>query len=168
MTPYDCDKWVTETVHNLHTTDKDKYKDYVFDRVLYWRLELSSCRTIDRDREWFKKNLSVYKKMWEKVEYYRKHHKIADLFRRYVETYEKVLDIEQKKRQAGWSIHYSNKLIKHIMDVMDRLMNNTANDYKNFIASLEKEIEEMEDKLKFNEEENDMDYGELESEFCFI
>ena len=71
MTPYDCDMWVASTIAKL--TSIPKYFDYVFDRVLYWRLENSHNVTIKRDREWFDKNLPIFEKSWKYVEFFREH-----------------------------------------------------------------------------------------------
>ena len=65
------DEWVLSTVSNIYDLDFEKYKDYVFDRVLYWKLENSHNITIHRDRQWFAQKNPVYRSFWEKVEHLR-------------------------------------------------------------------------------------------------
>ena len=56
-------------------------KDYVFDRVLYWKLENSHNVVINRDREWFERVQPTYKEVWEKVLHLRDNPKDALKFK---------------------------------------------------------------------------------------
>lgn len=67
--PKRIDQWIEYTKKEIATSDK--YKDYQFDKAIYWRLETSSSVTVIRDNEWFSENLPILKKMWDYVLFYR-------------------------------------------------------------------------------------------------
>lgn len=84
MTPYDCDMWISQTINSLRSIPT--YFNYVFDKVVYWRLEESKNVVIKRDRAWFAENLPTFKRMWDYVLFLRNHKDKLDLFVQYVET----------------------------------------------------------------------------------
>lgn len=67
--PKRIDQWIEDSKKEI--TSSDKYKDYKFDKAIYWRLETSSSVTVLRDEEWFSENLPILKKMWDYVLFYR-------------------------------------------------------------------------------------------------
>jgi putative phage-type endonuclease len=71
MSPYECDKWIEEQL-KLVETDK-QYENVYVDKVLYWRINLPHCVTIERDKQWFKDNLPTMEKIWKYVEFFRLH-----------------------------------------------------------------------------------------------
>tara|TARA_B110000208_G_C11798674_1_gene440830 strand:- start:4481 stop:5740 length:1260 start_codon:yes stop_codon:yes gene_type:complete len=70
MNCYQYDQWVLNIMTNFHNSEY--YNDYVFDKVLYWKLKKSHNIVISRDGEWFKNSLPKFKNVWDKVIYYRK------------------------------------------------------------------------------------------------
>lgn len=82
MTPYECDLWVAEKMAELGSDPK--YKDVMFDRVIYWRLRMSKCVTITRDREWFQSKLPIYRKMWNYVLYFRSNPKQFEKLQKFI------------------------------------------------------------------------------------
>lgn len=81
MDLYEYDKWVIETISQLYGKYYPLMKDYVFDRVLYWKLENSHNVVINRDREWFERVQPTYKEVWEKVLHLRDNPKDALKFK---------------------------------------------------------------------------------------
>jgi putative phage-type endonuclease len=111
MTPYDCDKWVMGKVGNLFKTLNDlgpDYKNYYFDKVVYWRLEESKNVTINRDRKWFSESLPIFQKIWRYVLFLRKNKSKLDLFVRYIKTFD------------GKRVQNKNK---KVMDIMEKIYN---------------------------------------------
>lgn len=72
MDLYNYDKWVLDTITTLHRDRRDLMRDYVFDRVLYWKLVNSHNVVIKRDKKWFKETLPKFEEVWNKILYYRK------------------------------------------------------------------------------------------------
>lgn len=71
LTSFEYDKWLLDEITNLHTKYPDLMDDYVFDRVLYWKLVECHNVVIKRDKEWFQKNIPKYKDVWERIVLYR-------------------------------------------------------------------------------------------------
>ena len=125
MSPYDCQSWVNTQLEELKTNPD--YDDYVFDKVIYWKLVKSSCFTINRDKEWFKNNLPDLEKIWSYITFLRKpdNKQLLDIFCDYIDT-------RTVKRN------------KQIMEVLDKLFNSkTLDDI--FIKDLLKDINEKKD-----------------------
>jgi putative phage-type endonuclease len=57
-------EWVVECLNNIP-------KNYVFYRIIYWKMKLYSCVLIYRDDLWFSKNLPKITDFWNSVLYYR-------------------------------------------------------------------------------------------------
>ena len=76
MSCIEYEQWILEEISNFYNSKY--YNDYVFDRILYWKLVKSHNVVIDRDTKWFEDNLPKYKELWEKVKYYRANPKEAE------------------------------------------------------------------------------------------
>lgn len=83
MTPYDCDKWLAETLSNYAT----EYKGYVLDKIIYWKLEESHNELIHRDKEWFANSLPQLEKMWNYVEFFRKNEDKLQMLEKIITIY---------------------------------------------------------------------------------
>merc|ERR1711998_451429 len=124
MSPYDCDKWVMNKLGNFYKTICDlgpDYKNYYFDKVVYWRLENSKNVTIHRDREWFSESLIKFRKIWNYVLFLRKNKSKLDLFVRYIESR------KQKKNDD-------------IMGIMEKLYNTSDHNYEYTISEIMNDI----------------------------
>lgn len=71
ITTFEYDQWLLTTIDSLHKDYKDLMKDYVFDRILYWKLTDCHNVTIKRDKEWFKSKYILYKNLWDRIVLYR-------------------------------------------------------------------------------------------------
>ena len=80
LSNFEYDKWLLNEITNLHNKYPDLMSDYVFDRVLYWKLVECHNVVIKRDKEWFKKNYPKYKDIWDRVTLYRSDKKELDNF----------------------------------------------------------------------------------------
>ncbi|AYV81934.1 MAG: YqaJ-like viral recombinase domain [Harvfovirus sp.] len=124
MTPCECDIWVSQTVGGLYVT----HPDYVFDKVIYWKLEHSHCLLIERDKKWFAEKLPELERMWNYVEFFRANKTKLDLLIKYLDS-------------------LSRKMNDKIMKVVETLAKvpkaNTPEEYiyKEFLNKLEEEIE---------------------------
>jgi putative phage-type endonuclease len=140
MTPHDCDLWIAETLAKLPIT----HKDYVFDRVVYWRLEDCHNVTIQRDREWFAESLPKFKQMWDYVEFFRENKDKLDILVSYI-------DSRTIKRN------------KEIMDTIDKLYRTDAPRYKRYIRKLKEDIKESKikkDQAEKKKREEKMGYND--------
>ena len=81
MSLFEYDQWVLETISQLYGKYYPIMKDYVFDRVLYWKLENSHNVIILRDKVWFAKVHPTFKEIWEKIVYLRDRPKEALKFK---------------------------------------------------------------------------------------
>ncbi len=81
MDLYQYDKWIIDTISQFYQKYYPIMKDYVFDRVLYWKLENSHNVVISRDRNWFTRVKPLYEKLWDKVLFLRDRPKEALKFK---------------------------------------------------------------------------------------
>jgi putative phage-type endonuclease len=139
MTPYECDNWIHEVITNYHKqTLLDptlNVNDYYIDRIIYWRLDISHCVTINRDKEWFNNVLPEIEKIWNFVELFRKDEMKSKLFFDYI----KSLTVESKfiKNKDN---EMSEENIEKIMKLAELLYDYDTNDSKNTNESLIKLI----------------------------
>lgn len=68
MSPKECDDWIFNEINKIWRTNSD----YVFDKVIYWKLTRSKNVTIYRDIKWFNKVLPTIKETWDFISFYRK------------------------------------------------------------------------------------------------
>ena len=147
MSPHDCDVWIAETLAKLPET----HNGYVFDKVVYWRLEDSHNVTIKRDKEWFAESVPKFKQMWDYIEFFRKHKDKLDLLVSYI-------DSRTIKRN------------KDIMATIDKLYRADDSKYKRFIRNLKEDIKESKvkkdasDKKKREEKKGYNDYMFMDSD----
>jgi putative phage-type endonuclease len=125
MSPYECDRWIAETLTSLPTNPK--YFDYMFDKVIYWKLNNSHNVVVNRDREWFAESLPKFRKMWQTVEFFRRNKDKLDLFTRFVNS----------RRMK-----YNKVIMKLANDLQDE--NTEDPKYKTLIKDLKKDIESAE------------------------
>ena len=76
--------WTMSTIQNLNILYPELYTDYVYSRVVYWKLKSSHNELITRQPEWFESKKEYYRIFWERVLYYRTHieHAHLDLINR--------------------------------------------------------------------------------------
>lgn len=67
MTQFEYDQWILDEIPNLYKKYPKLMKDYVFDRILYWKLTVCHNVKIPRNKEWFKANYPKYKEVWDKI-----------------------------------------------------------------------------------------------------
>lgn len=84
--PKKIDEWI-EKCKKIIKTD-EKYKDFEFDKEIYWKLETSSSVTVLRDEEWFSENLPILKKMWDYVLFYRENPIKKEELQKYLDNLE--------------------------------------------------------------------------------
>jgi len=78
----ELDQWIATTISDLSST----HPDYVFDRVVYWKLEMCHNVTIVRDKEWFSDNFDKITHMWNLVKFYQKSKSDLDLLLKYIDS----------------------------------------------------------------------------------
>ena len=71
MCENEYDTWIAETMTNWHNTYPDIAETHYFEKVVYWKLDLSHNVTIKRDINFFQSILPILNQTWERVIYYR-------------------------------------------------------------------------------------------------
>jgi len=105
--PKKLDEWVEKSKKIIETDEK--YKDFEFDKVIYWRLETSSSVTVLRDEEWFSENLPILQKMWNYVLFYRENPNKKEELQKYLDNLEYKSNIKIMKFIED---HYNNHKIE--------------------------------------------------------
>jgi hypothetical protein len=137
MSPMECDKWIAQTLQQLHST----HPTCCFDRVLYWKLNKSHNVAIPRDRKWFEDHLPILTKTWNYVTYLRQNPDKAEIVFKYIDSL--------LKRPDGSLIEtQSEKTSDKIMSVIDTLYNvpkdgdaKGATEYAKKVLQINEEIE---------------------------
>lgn len=104
--PKKLDEWVEKSKKIIDSDEK--YKDFEFDKVIYWRLETSSSVTVLRDEEWFSENLPILKKMWDYVLFYRENLNKKEELQKYLDNLEYKSNVKIMKFIED---HYNNHKI---------------------------------------------------------
>jgi len=65
------DSWILDTLSTWKEDYPDMAKDFVFDKVIYWKATQTHNVLIKRDRDWFKEKYPILKKFWNRVKEYR-------------------------------------------------------------------------------------------------
>ncbi len=139
MSPYDCDIWIAQQINELKTNDE--YTDYFLDKVIYWKVIVTKCVVINRDRKWFAENLPTFEKMWNYVLFFRKNKDMMDLLSKYIDS------LPVKKNKA-------------IMNAIEKMYNVKDPNYKNIIKDINLEISANTNKSKNNSKKSwDSDDG---------
>ncbi|ARF09798.1 YqaJ-like viral recombinase domain [Indivirus ILV1] len=170
MSPYDCDLWVAKNISEIPY--KDEYKDYFFDKVIYWKLVKSKCVLINRDRKWFADNLPTFEKMWNYVSFFRKNKDKLDLFVKYIESLpikknKLIMNVAEKLYNINDPDY--NKIIKNINDDINsvkEVKNNNDDDGYMFIDSKEPKAMPFKPKIDKNTVKNDD--GDKDDEYMFV
>lgn len=139
MTPYECDIWIAKKINELN--ENYEYNDYCFDKIIYWKLVKSKCVTIHRDKKWFAENLPTFQKMWNYVEFFRKHKDKLDILVKYIDS-----------RKA--------KKNKDIMNVIEKLYQKNVSNYEDIVQDIVDDIEiaHIKDEIVEDDEVSDDGY----------
>ena len=85
------DEWILSNIELYKKLYPELAKDYYFNRIVYWKLEVSHNVTIERDDKFFASLLPVLKDTWEKVKYYRKNKDKLDELKKIVDKRKKYI-----------------------------------------------------------------------------
>ncbi len=117
MSPYECDKWIAETMVNF---DELCLEGYCFDSIKYWRAEKSKCVVIKRDKQWFAESLPIFQQMWKYVEYLReeRNEQKSKILFEYIDALEKDAKSKIPSNQKFLSHEQNEKLNNKIMNTV--------------------------------------------------
>lgn len=151
LTPLDCDIWVAKMMEEIDINPK--YKEYSFDRVIYWKLIKSKNVLIERERDWFAENLPEFKKVWDYVLFLRKKENkdLLDIIKRYLKTKPSVEMLKRYRKKDEM-----NELNQSVMSIIERL-------YKGDLTSVLDEVDgtkQEKEKEKSKKSEVYNDYSE--------
>ena len=60
--------WIEEKI-SFYT----KNDEYIWIKTIYWKLDILSCVLIERNKDWFRKNIHQLQSVWETIVYEREH-----------------------------------------------------------------------------------------------
>ena len=136
MTPEECDAWIEEQ-KKLLENDEDRY----ISKILWWKLNVTNCTLINRDKELFLKLEPTFRKMWDHVLFFRANRKEYDAFYEYVESL---------------NINGGSKFAKKLSE---EKFNEIYDKIKNSIELLKNGgIEKVKDEIKKNKDAQRMQY----------
>ena len=79
MSHKELEEWILETLDNLDDNVQ-------MHKIIYWKLLEKNCTLIKRDKDWFKKQLPIYEKIWYYVLYLRLNLNVANEWKEWVNT----------------------------------------------------------------------------------
>jgi putative phage-type endonuclease len=83
MTNNEIEKWISNEMLQYHKNELSK--DFLIDRIIYWRLTKVACNLIKADTKWFESKIPMLKQFWDYVLFYRKNEKKLDSLVKYIE-----------------------------------------------------------------------------------
>jgi putative phage-type endonuclease len=113
MTFDEIQKWIASEVMNYHN---HKYcKDYMIDRIIYWRLSKVTCTLVKSDNARFEEALPKLKQFWSYVEFYREHKDLMNSMVDFVKdldtrTYDLKSDIIFERIHKQYTKYHPNEL----------------------------------------------------------
>ncbi len=125
---------------NISSNFKVYYNEYIFDKVLYWKLDLFTVTLIKRDVEWIKKNINMIKKVWDCVLFYKKNKEklkeLKTIYDKYQNKYAKKTDLIKHSLQI-MKKHIETE--ENINDIVEQCLNTKKNKSKELSDSPKKE-----------------------------
>lgn len=151
MTPYEYDEWLNDVVVNY--SDQKlldpalDVQDYYIDRIIYWKLNMTHCITIHRDKDWYAEAEPKIGKVWSFVEYFRANMDKAKIFFDFTDSLTiKSTFMKDKDEEM------SEEEIHRIMEVAEILCNDKAKNYAKQLITIKKETDQnilnKEEKIK--------------------
>jgi len=148
LSPAEIDKWISVTLDEINTNEK--YKNHVFDRVLYWRLVMSKNVLIERDHKWFLDNLPKLKRTWDYVLFFKdnKNKGMYDILKNYIKLLTESSNITWYNKKE---INKANN--KEVMKMMELF-------YNGKIDSAKKMLNEFINRKKEDDDDENIDNDE--------
>lgn len=85
MSPLEIKEWIANEILNFPNNELSK--EYVIDKIIYWRLSQVACNLIKFDSQWFESVIPQLKQFWNYVLFYRNNKsKLDDLIKFVGET----------------------------------------------------------------------------------
>jgi len=82
MTRDETEKWIANEVINFSSNELSK--EYMIDRVIYWKLAKVACHLIKADTEYMMSKIPMLEQFWKYVEFYREHEDKLDNIEKYI------------------------------------------------------------------------------------
>ena len=141
MTIKEIEKWIFTTLQNLNET----HSDYVFDKIIYWKVENSRNITIKRDDKWFNENLSKFKESWDLVLFFRSKSELSILFKKYLKTFpldnfKNIKEPNDIMKTILKIYEGDKKIIKDIENKVKNIGDDVVNNIDNDIEVITKEL----------------------------
>lgn len=118
------DDWVLKTLHNYSKEYPEIYKDYNFNKIIYWKLDSSHNISIKQDDKFMMSILPILTDTWSKIVYYRKNQDKLDELKKIVDERKKYLKIN-----TAYTIH-NDSIIKSKLLFLDPKFNPTESGLK--------------------------------------
>jgi len=111
------DSWILKTINDYKTLYPEIDKDYYFNRIIYWKLDVSHNVTINYDEKFMLSIIPVLKDVWAKIVYYRKNLNKLDELKAIVEKRKTFI-----RFKTSYTIH-NNKIINDKILFLDDTFN---------------------------------------------
>ena len=152
MTPMEIDKWINNTLNDLNYT----HKGFVFERIFYWRIDVSRNIDIQRDDKWFADNVERFRQMWEYVKILRADKYKSDLLKRYINIF--PLDYYKKITEGRKKGIIMETIKKLCSEPIKSAPVKQHKDYAKFITDIESEIKKSNKPIKEYNVSDDIKY----------
>ncbi len=83
MTLDETEKWIAHETCHYH--ENALSREYVIDRVIYWRLSLIACHLIKSDTKYFESIIPTLQQFWDYILFYRANPKRLDALVQYIQ-----------------------------------------------------------------------------------
>ena len=113
-----------KTLHNYSKEYPEIYKDYNFNKIIYWKLDSSHNISIKQDDKFMMSILPILTDTWSKIVYYRKNQDKLDELKKIVDERKKYLKIN-----TAYTIH-NDSIIKSKLLFLDPKFNPTESGLK--------------------------------------
>jgi putative phage-type endonuclease len=78
MTEEEYKNWYEFTINNINTLYPEYTDKYKFNKLLYWKLDLSHNELITRNKIWFESNKHKFQLFWNRVLFYRNNKELIE------------------------------------------------------------------------------------------
>lgn len=149
MNNEEIQKWIADEVMHFHTNELSK--DYLIDRIIYWRLSEVTCHLVKAETKKFEANIPILKQFWDYVLFYRDHPKKLDRLVKYIEEigFRNSAIIFERVHQDYCSVHKNTKY-----EPLYQKETEWRKKYNEKYASYQKFMDSMKKKSETNKSEN--------------
>jgi putative phage-type endonuclease len=135
------EEWVINTLNTYKTEYPDIYKDYYFNKIIYWKMESSHNISVKHDEKFMMSILPILNDTWDKIVYYRKNQDKLDELKKIVDERKKYIKIN-----TNYTIH-NDSIVKNkylfLEPNFDKMMVIKGKSYKPVVKDIDSDVDEF-------------------------